>query len=305
MFEQLDFNSILKRQLIMVSGKGGTGKTTFAIFLAKLLAGMGKKVLLIHVNRLVEETWEKVYLSKHENLSQMNINSNNMFKEYIMLKLKSEALYNLFFEKLTALEVLRRAAPALNELLIIGKIYFECKQRNIFFQRKWDHVVVDLPSTGHALTILNIPSVVQKIFKKGIVAKETGRIMEIVYNRERSCVVLASLPEYMPTQETLKFIETANEKLDIAIGPIFLNKLPLEIPWMNSEEYKANIDKVPGQTKKILDNYQDRYNSMLEQKEYLETNAQNIVYTVPYVYGGISNPDFFHLMSSRLKEFMS
>ena len=60
LYGSIDMEGLLKRQLIFVSGKGGTGKTSVAVFLAQLAARQGKKVLLCHLNRLTDDLWEKI-----------------------------------------------------------------------------------------------------------------------------------------------------------------------------------------------------------------------------------------------------
>lgn len=292
---------LFERQLILISGKGGTGKTTLSVFLALMAARQGKSVLLCHVNRLEDEAWEQDLLTPHPHLHQIRITPNESFKEYILLKLRSEALYHRFFEASTAVDVLRRAAPALNELLIIGKVYYECKQRTFWFGHKWDHVIVDLPSTGHALTILNIPKVVCEIFTRGIVANETGKIQQLISDPKRTCAVLVALPEHMVVRETLSFIETAQAQLQVALGPVFVNKMP-EQPF-SQEALRQYVELESGLSADLnwlVEYSQSSYEARKRHLEYLKSHCQQTVYTLPNVPGSTGNPEFNHQVEASL-----
>ena len=299
----MDLGELFKRQLIMVSGKGGTGKTTLSILFALMAAKQGKKVLLCHVNRLGDQYWETSQLQFFPKLQQMNITPSRAFKEYVLLKLKSERLYRNFFESPTIIDILRRAAPALNELLIIGKVYWECKQKNFLFIPKWDHVIVDMPATGHAKTILNIPQVVLNIFQKGLVAYETGKIQNLIEDQERSCLVLAGLPEYMVVQETLEFANTVRTKMKVALGPIFLNRFPLQPLSVESEPLFENVKEgLPSSLYSLTQLYQERYLQAKTYQQRLEQEYQGLLYTLPMIYGENQNHEFLQLLEHQLLE---
>ncbi|MGK5093806.1 ArsA-related P-loop ATPase [Deltaproteobacteria bacterium TL4] len=301
-FESMD--ALFSHQLILVSGKGGVGKTTLAVFLAQLAASRGKNVLLCHVNRLVEEPWETAYLSKYDRLSRIFITPAVAMKEYVLLKLKSEKLYSMLFEGSGGLSVLRKAAPALNELVLLGKVYWECKQRTLWVSQKWDHVVVDMPSTGHALTMLNISSVVREIFGKGIVAAETAKMEELFKDRARTCLVLAALPEYMVIQETLQFCEVVRKELHVELGPIFLNRMP-DKPLQTEELalYEKHRETLDQNVQDTVNFFQNRYSAAVEHLDYLEKNCGLPVLPLPMVFGGTSNPEFFHLLETQIMQY--
>ena len=295
---------LFSRQLIFVSGKGGVGKTTLAVFLAQMAARQGKNVLLCHINRLVEEPWETEYLSKYDKLSRISITPAAAMKEYVLIKLKSEKLYNMLFEGSGGLSVLRKAAPALNELVLLGKVYWECKQKSLWVAQKWDHVIVDMPATGHALTMLNIPSVVREIFGRGIVANETAKMDELFRDHARACLVLATLPEYMVIQETLEFAQVVRNQLHLALGPLFINKMP-DTPLNPTarklyEEHKPQLEAGVQHT---VDFFQERHKASAEHWDLLKRNSNLPVMTLPFVYGGTSHPEFFHLIERQLVEY--
>ncbi|MBF0237773.1 MAG: AAA family ATPase [SAR324 cluster bacterium] len=299
-----DLNSLFSRQLIMVSGKGGVGKTTLAVFLAQMAASQGKNVLLCHINRVSEEPWEEAYLSTHPRVSRISITPNSAIKEYVMLKLRSEKLYDMLFEGASGLSVLRRAAPALNELVLLGKVYWECKQKTLWFSQKWDHVIVDMPATGHALTMLNISKVVREIFMKGIVAHETAKMDELFSDHSKSCMVLSALPEFMVIQETLEFARTLSESMNIALGPLFLNKIPEKtFPPSVETLFEQHRQSLPPQARDMVDFFKSRFDMSQEYQAYLQQNCNGPIYTLPIIYGGTSNPEFFHLMETRLLNY--
>ncbi len=299
--DPIDLASLFTRQLIFVSGKGGTGKTTLAIFLAQMAAKQGKRVLLCHINRLAQDSWEQQYLAAYPQLSQIVITPNSSFKEYMLLKFKSETIYHRFFESSTELDVLRRAAPALNDLLILGKIYWECRQRTFWFAPKWDHVIVDLPSTGHAATLLNIPSVVLNIFRRGIVSHETSKMFRLISDPERTCLVLTCLPEALAIRETLTFMDLAQHDLEIQLGPVFLNKtLHLPLSAEASEIYETERDRLSDAIQQMVNFARQRYLDSNEQSALLRKHSSSLVYALPFIFGGTPYLEFCHTFETQL-----
>lgn len=303
LYGAIDLEALFTRQLIFVSGKGGTGKTTTAVFLANLAASMGKKTLLVHMNRLGGDEWERDLVEKQPNLSQIFITPQSSFKEYMILKLKSEKLYGVFFERFSALNILKRAAPALNELVLLGKVFYECKRKvQLWTKRRWDQVVVDMPASGHAITLLNIPKVILGIFPTGIVARQTQAINALVHDKTRTALVLATLPEYMVMQETLSFAKIAEAQLDIAMGPIFVNKYP-EPPPTKRLEKNGPADSLPERINAMSRFFKSRYEAAALHTTEFEKQYRKSIYRLPFVFGGTSAPEFGSTMINLISKY--
>jgi anion-transporting ArsA/GET3 family ATPase len=119
-------------------------------------------------------------------------------------------------------------APALRELMIVGKIADEA--RSGF----WDAVVVDMPATGHAMEMLRMPAAAATAFG-GLVRAESTRILDQLLDPRRATVVLVTLAEELPVLETLEAAGDVRE-LRVGLGAVVVNRLrraplaPGEVP---------------------------------------------------------------------------
>jgi anion-transporting ArsA/GET3 family ATPase len=183
----------LNRKCIFLLGKGGVGKTTLAKATAEHLASQGKRVLLCHVLH-VQNKEQKLEEIK-PGLFEINLNAATCFEEYIQLKLKIKALYSLFLgSKVT--QYMEKAAPGIRELVLTGKVWYE--------RKNYDHVVIDMPSTGYALTMLHTPFNFANLFPGGPVHRDANDMISTFKNPEESAFVIVSLAEEMPYQESLE-----------------------------------------------------------------------------------------------------
>lgn len=183
----------LSKNLILLMGKGGVGKTMLAQASAQALAKQGKRTLLVHVLQIVEEEQRLEQIAP--NLWSITLRSSDCFREYIMLKLKLKALYSAFLgNKVT--QYLEKAAPGVREMVILGKIWFE--------RLNYDHVVVDMPSTGYALTMIHTPFNFASLFPGGPIYNDSKDMIETFSDPKQTAFVTVALPEEMPVQESLE-----------------------------------------------------------------------------------------------------
>jgi hypothetical protein len=181
----------LKRNLILVMGKGGVGKTAVAHAAARHLASQGKRVLLVHVLQLSDEE-QRLELAA-PNLWEITLRASDCFREYIMLKLRVKALYTAFLgNKIT--QYLERAAPGVREMVLLGKIWYE--------RDHYDHVIVDMPSTGYALTMIHTPFNFAALFPGGPIYNDAKHIIASFSEPDATALVTVSLAEEMPIQES-------------------------------------------------------------------------------------------------------
>ena len=302
---KINFDSLFSHQVIFVSGKGGTGKTTLSIFLAQAAAQRGKKVLVCHMNRLSTDPWEDKFLGRYPKISRIFIDSAHCFREYMLMKLKSEKLYSLIFENFSAPNVIRNAAPALKELLLLGKVYYEATRRTMLFTQRWDNIIVDMPSTGNAIAILNIPEIVLNIFSAGIIAWETIKIKNLINDHKRSVLVLVTIPEYMAMQETRNFISHVNDKLKISLGPVFINRVP-SYEWVPSgPDLNSPGGLISHELRQFADFYRSRRDGAREQINEFNQRSDKLICEIPLVSGASLNPEFTGAIEQRMNEIFS
>ena len=218
-----------RSQLHIVTGKGGVGKTTVSTVMALAYAKQGKKVLLAEANggdqisRLLEvEPVGAVMREVEENLWIVDMRPDEAMHEYILMTLRFEALYKAVFRNRFVRRFLR-LIPSLGELVMLGKLWYHVKEKNPDGSRKFDVVILDAPATGHAITLLRVPAVVEEAVPPGPMREISQRVREMLYEQSLTSLDIVTTPEEMPLTETLTLIDAAKERLNMRVGQIFVN----------------------------------------------------------------------------------
>lgn len=216
--------------MIVVTGKGGTGKSTVAAAIALAASKRGKKVLVCEVSareRMCElfgkppSGTEIKELQK--NLYSVHVQPDQAMREYGIMTLKSETLYNLVFER-KVVRYFLKAAPSLSEIVMLGKITWHAEKEMERGKHRWDLVVLDAPATGHALTLLTVPRVFLSLVSEGPLAYDMTWMQALLQNPKETQIVVTALPEEMPVNEAIELrAKLKAEKLPL--GPTILNSV--------------------------------------------------------------------------------
>jgi anion-transporting ArsA/GET3 family ATPase len=208
--------SLLDKRLVVVTGKGGAGKTTVAAALGLAAARRGKRVVLCEVggqdrvSQLVTE------------LTTVAIDPEEAKREWLRYQLRSRTLAGVLggsglFQYLTA------AAPGLTELVTMGKVWDLAQLEPRTTGSAFDLAVVDAPATGHGLAMLRAPSTYTNIAPVGPVGRHAERIDSFIRDAAQTGVLAVALPEEMPVNETIEFERALGRELGMAIDHIVVN----------------------------------------------------------------------------------
>jgi cellulose biosynthesis protein BcsQ len=254
----------------LFTGKGGVGKSAIAAAYAFKLAKKKEKTLLVELGN---QSFYKDYFSlkaveyfPHNLATNLDISiwkGQDCLREYALYLLKIEALYKLFFEN-PVTRTLINIAPALSELAIMGKIT-SGPPRNVGPKLDYDHIVIDAYSTGHFLALLRAPKGMADAFRIGPMAEQSRGILKILTDPQIVDYWIVTLPEEMPTQETLELYSKI--KNETGISPhIILNKI-----YENIVEPSSTANGTP-EFKDFLSIQLQRQNTSLLQLKELSVN---------------------------------
>jgi anion-transporting ArsA/GET3 family ATPase len=162
-------------------------------------------------------------------IQSINVRPGPALKEYAIMKLKWERAYRMVFEN-DVMRSMVKMLPGMNELLLIGKAWFlEQEKDPATGQPRWDMIIVDAPATGHGISLLMLPHVITNTISSGPMAEETWKIRDLITDHERTCMSVVTLPEEMPINEAKDLCALYNEPVQIAKGPMFVNRIWPEI----------------------------------------------------------------------------
>jgi anion-transporting ArsA/GET3 family ATPase len=221
--------ALANKRLVIVTGKGGVGKTTVAAALALDFARAGLRTLVCEVNakeRIAPllgrgEVGAKV-TSLEENLWAVNVQPYEAMREYALMIVKFESIYNAVFEN-RLVRYFLRFIPSLQELVLLGKILFHVKEQRPDKSWRFDRVIVDAPATGHAITFLSVPQVLLNTVPPGALANDARWMRDFLVDEKVTAVVLVSLPEEMPVNETFELHAALRDQVKVTSSAVVLN----------------------------------------------------------------------------------
>ncbi|HUJ24496.1 MAG TPA: ArsA-related P-loop ATPase [Myxococcales bacterium] len=221
-------DALLDRRLVVVTGKGGTGKSTLSAALALAASRRGKKTLVCEVT--VKERVADFFgrppsgtqiRELSPNLYSVHVRPREAMREYALMTLKYETLYKIAFENPAARYFLT-AAPSLAEIVMLGKVWWHASQEMERGRLRWDLVVLDAPATGHGLTFLTVPEVFLRLVQDGPLARDMRGMQALLADPQRCSVGVVTLPEEMPANEAVD-LDRALRGHGFPAGPLFLN----------------------------------------------------------------------------------
>jgi anion-transporting ArsA/GET3 family ATPase len=236
--------SLFDLKLLVLSGKGGVGRTTVAAALGRAAAHAGKRVLIAQTeaaDRLgkmlgyQDQNGRKdgsylaigpTVVSVAPGIDAVNMTPQTALHEYGLMVLRSETIYKALFEN-RAVRGFLGAIPGLDAYAMLGKAWWHTTEIEDGRPR-YDLVILDGPASGHASLMLRIPQAILDATPHGPLARDARAARELLGDPARAALVIVTLPEELPVRETAELARTARDSLKIALGPVIVNAMPTD-----------------------------------------------------------------------------
>jgi Anion-transporting ATPase len=228
-FEKSPAAAMGTRRFLFVTGKGGVGKTTVSGALALALAARGLRVLVAMCNTkerlsaiLGTPPIGDTIASVATNVWAVNLSPELALREYGEMMLKVRALARAIFEN-RYVKTFFRATPGLYEWAMLGKAWFHTTEVLEDGSNRFDVVLLDAPATGHGLDMLRVPKVILDVVPPGILRRDAEAAWEMFRDPAKSGVLVVTLPEEMPTTESIELCNDIRGELGLPILGLIVN----------------------------------------------------------------------------------
>jgi anion-transporting ArsA/GET3 family ATPase len=218
-------------RLHVVTGKGGTGKTTVAAAMALSLAERGQRILLVEVEgrQGLAQLFDVPPLPYVETRIAQGPGGGEVFALAVDAEAALLEYLDMYYhlgragkalDRFGVVDFVTTIAPGLRDVLLTGKVY-EAARRKVHGEFVYDAVVLDAPPTGRIPRFLNVNHEVAGLAKVGPVRTQADSIMKLLRS-DRTAVHLVTLLEEMPVQETVDAAEQLTE-LGLPLGSVIVN----------------------------------------------------------------------------------
>jgi anion-transporting ArsA/GET3 family ATPase len=247
---------LIDLRLLVLSGKGGVGRTTVAAAIARAAAATGRRVLIAQtdaVERLGKMLGRpgpigSTVTNVATGIDAVNMTPKESLHQYALLVLKYEAVYRALFAN-RAVGGFLSAIPGLDAYAMLGKAWWhttEPRQGDIEEpargvaaggqkrspptngppRPKYDLVILDGPASGHAIAMLKIPGAIIDATPAGPLVKDARALFDLLNDPDRTALVVVTRPEELPASETRELVSAARRDLRMALGPVIVNAVP-------------------------------------------------------------------------------
>ncbi|MEP7091422.1 MAG: ArsA-related P-loop ATPase [Nocardioidaceae bacterium] len=320
--------------LHIVSGKGGTGKSTVSAALALALASRGKTVLLCEVEARqgIAQLFDVPPLPYEErrivagpegggDVYALAIDLESALMEYLAMYYRLGRAGRAL-RTFGVIDFATTIAPGVRDVLLTGKLY-EAVHRNRRAKnaRHYDAVVLDAPPTGRISQFLNVNSELAGLAKVGPIRNQADGVTSLLRS-PRTAVHLVTVLEDMPVQETADAIDELRS-LGLPVGGVVVNlarraeldeqELDLALTGtLDSDSLKADLESVGVRTSRpLLEGLLDEAREHAERRELEDEQRQRIraldvpTYELPQLPEGIDLGGLYELAAELRRQGMA
>lgn len=224
-----DRRLVLEKRLVIVSGKGGVGKSAVTAGLALLAQRRGQRVLAMEMGspgglsaHFSTGPLEFQPREVRPGLHAMHMVRADALLEYLSIQLNIRGIAG-FGPFARAFDALATTAPGIREIITIGKAIWEVKED------RWDLVIADAPPTGQIGSFLRAPITIAELVPGGKIRAQADMMRDMLADPATTEMVLVTLPEELPTTETEETLEWLAAEKVVTTPQVIANRVLEEL----------------------------------------------------------------------------
>ncbi len=239
------FHRLDRLQLLVVTGKGGVGKSTVSAALGAHLANRGRKVLLIEVDP--RENLHQLLdtppsggeiVEAASRLWLQHLDPRALLDDLVKEKLKVGALVRKVLSSPVHLHF-TEGAPGLKQTAVFGRALRMVEGHGPKQLRRPDVVILDAPASGHGIAWMAAPQLVSEVISSGPIGNMAALIADFLADRQRFGSIVVTTAEEMPVQEALELLQAMETRLDRQPELVVVNSVYPPAPKPRAEDDEA------------------------------------------------------------------
>jgi len=216
---------LIHRRLVVVTGKGGVGKSSVAAAMAVAASQRGRRTLVCELDA-------KGDLSRLLGVPPVGYDSVEVMPGLFAMSMDLERSLAEFLRVQAhlpfvgrigplarAFEFVATAAPGVREVLATGKLAWEARESN------FDLVIADATATGHAVGQLAAPAAIRELIQLGMVRSQLDWMVALLEDPAMCTAVAVTTPEEMPVVETIELVRRMHREARIEVSAVIANRV--------------------------------------------------------------------------------
>ena len=215
----MDVRRLLNSRLILVTGKGGTGKTTVSAAIGRLSAERGVRTIVAEVDTFrpaltpmfgKKPTYEPLAVAPR--LDICNISWREALVEWLRAHVPGQRIVRKILDN-KLVQTFLDATPGVREIVILSRV--------ITLLENYDRVVIDMPASGHAISLLGVPNVAIGLMRGGPIRERAQDILKVL-SAPSTALVIVGLPEEMVVNETVELWQRLRKEVPTLQSPLIV-----------------------------------------------------------------------------------
>ncbi len=229
--------SLLSKRVVLITGKGGVGRSSITAALAHLGRERGLRVLVTEVGDEPEDysplaryfgrdRFPRTPQPLEPGLKGVVLISRSGHEAFLGSVLRSHTLARAALSS-DAIRRLLSAGPSFKEMGVFYQLLTYLRATHADGQPEHQLILVDMPATGHTLSITGLPEFLLKLVPRGPIADALREGQSYLNDPKKAAAWLVTLPETLPVSESLELI-AGLQKAAMPTGGIIINRMPAD-----------------------------------------------------------------------------